>query len=710
MNKHVNRFFITILVFSLISFGFPASAFAAIDDADDIRYSMDSDETLDFDEKDFNDVCEELTEEELDYVKFELPDKDEGVLYYNYDEDEDVEDQTKVSSSKKYYYSESSYISKIAFVPDEDYSGTLTINYAGYDVDDNVYDGKVKIAVDGGTSTSTITYTINYDDDYIQFDDEDFYDACEEIQKEELDYVKFTLPDSDEGILYYNYDEDSDDNTKVTSSKKYYYDSTPRLSRVYFVPDEDFSGSLTMKYTGYDIEGDSYSGKIKISVKGYDDDDSAESTITYSIDSNKDLVDFDEDDFNDVCEDLNDEELDYVTFTVPSASKGNLYYKYDDGKYSSVVTSSKKYYYDSSPYISDITFMPNKNFAGICNIEFSGRDVEGDSFSGTVVINIGGSNINADTITYTGKPNTALYMKDADFNNACKKLNGNPLDFVTFTLPSDSSGILYYGYNADGNYTSKVKAAAKYYYSGAPYILNVAYVPENNVSGIVTISYTGYDTNGLAYSGKIQINITNTGTAPTTPVGTLVSSKYFRDVDTSYSWAVPYIDNLYEKSIISGTGSSGTAKLYDPASNVKRGDFMLILYRALNLKTSSSTAGFSDVPSNSYYYTAIQTAKALGIAQGAYNKFEPNSNITREDAMVLALRAVNITSTTIPPGNIGDLNSYADYTSISDYSRSALASLVKAGVITGSDDNKLYPKGNLTRAQTAAIIYRIKDL
>ncbi len=710
MSKHVNRIFITILVFSLISFVFPASAFAAIDEADDIRYSMDSDETIDFDKKNFNDVCEELTGEELDYVKFDLPSKSKGVLYYNYDKDKDLEDQTVVSSSKKYYYSRSSYISRVTFVPDEDYSGTVNISYTGCDIDDNSFEGEIKIAVGKGTSSSTITYTINYDDDYIQFKDADFLEACEDIQNEELDYVKFTPPDKDEGILYYNYDEDDKDNTKVTSSKKYYYDTSPRISRVYFVPDKDFSGSIMIKYTGYDTDGDSYSGKIKISVKGHDDDDSSEGTIAYSVASNKDVVDFDEDDFNDVCEDLNGEELDYVTFTIPSSSKGTLYYQYDKGRYSSAVTSSKKYHYDNSPYISDITFVPDTSFAGVCNIEFQGRDVDRDSFSGTITITIGGSNKNADSISYTSKLNTALYFKDADFNNACRKLNGNPLDYVTFTLPSASSGILYYGYNADGNYTSKVKAAAKYYYSGAPYILNIAFVPANNVSGTITIPYTGYDTDGLAYSGKVLINITNTGTVPTAPSGTLVSSKYFLDVDTSYSWAVPYIDNLYENSIISGTGSSGTAKLYDPASNVKRGDFMLILYRALNLKTSSTTAGFTDVPVNSYYYTAIQTAKALGIAQGAYNKFEPNSNITREDAMVFALRAVNITSTTIPPGNISDLSSYADYTSISDYSRSALASLVKAGVITGSDDNKLYPKGNLTRAQTAAIIYRIKNL
>ncbi len=119
----------------------------------------------------------------------------------------------------------------------------------------------------------------------------------------------------------------------------------------------------------------------------------------------------------------------------------------------------------------------------------------------------------------------------------------------------------------------------RYYYNGSPYLLNISFVPANNLSGTVTIDYTGYDTAGFSYSGKVQIKLSSTG-GDTTPAqsGNLISSKYFQDVDISYSWAVPYIDSLYENGIISGS-SSGSSKLYSPAANVTRGDFMLILYR-----------------------------------------------------------------------------------------------------------------------------------
>ena len=114
----------------------------------------------------------------------------------------------------------------MTFVPNEDYSGTVYITYTGYDIDGNIFDGRIRIAVDGTSSASTINYTIDYDEDYIKFDDEDFFEVCEDIQNAELDYIKLKLPDKDEGILYYNYDEEDDNNTRVTSSKKYYYDES----------------------------------------------------------------------------------------------------------------------------------------------------------------------------------------------------------------------------------------------------------------------------------------------------------------------------------------------------------------------------------------------------------------------------------------------------------------------------------------------------
>lgn len=42
-----------------------------------------------------------------------------------------------------------------------------------------------------------------------------------------------------------------------------------------------------------------------------------------------------------------------------------------------------------------------------------------------------------------------------------------------------------------------------------------------------------------------------------------------------------------------------------------------------------------------------------------------------------------------------------------DYAKEAIATLVKSGVITGNN-NQISPKNNISRAEAAAMIYRIK--
>jgi len=558
----------------------------------------------------------------------------------------------------------------------------------------------------------TVTYSID-SGETVEFDEEDFNDVCENMIDDGLNYVKFTLPSSSRGTLYYNDTDEDDYTSEVSSSKKYYYDDSPSLSDVTFVPDEDYSGTLTIEYNGYGIDGDSYSGEIEIEVsdpadEDEDNGDTAEQ-ITYSMDSGKTL-DFDGGDFNDVCDDLNGEDLDYIKFTLPSSSCGTLYYDYEDeNDYSSEVTASKKYYYDESPYLSKVSFVPEDNASGVFTVNYTAYDTEGESYTGSVEVTVSGDSLTADSISYTESENTAVYLKDSDFNNVCLELTGNQLSYVKFALPSSSNGILYYGYNSDGSYTSKVNTSSKYYYTDTPYLLNVAYVPSDDVTGTATISYTGYDTDGFSFSGKLNITIGNDTATSTTDsaVSGTSYSKYFSDIDESYSWATAYIDKLYESGIVAGTETSDSTRIFNPSYNITRGDFMLILYRAFNLQPATATNSFSDVSSDSYYYSAVTAAKSLNIAQGTDNCFYPDATITREDAMVLVQRALTVADKSVAASDTSNLSSFNDGSQISDYAKSAVAALVKSGIISGSY-NQIHPKDNLTRAEVASIIYKIK--
>jgi len=647
-----------------------------------ISYTVDAGERVTFDDDDFDNICDNVTGKDLNYVKFTLPSSSKGILYYN--------TSTKVSASTKYYMDSASYLKNVSFLADDDYEGTFYISYTGYDEKGTSYTGQIKITVNENDSDSDyIVYTVDAGK-RVTFDVDDFEDACDEANSEDLDYVKFTLPASSKGILYYS------TSTKVSASTKYYADSSYYLKNVSFVADDDYEGTFYISYTGYDEEGDSFSGKIKITVG--DDDDS--DYIVYTCDAGEE-VEFDVDDFEDACDEANSEDLDYVKFTLPASSKGILYYNYtSSSSYGSKVSASTKYYADSSYYLKNVSFVADDDYEGTFYISYTGYDEEGDSFSGKIKITVDGdSNSTSKNITYSSSGG-AVTFSASDFNTVCDNVTDETLSYVKFTLPSTTYGKLYYNYTSASSYDSAVSTSTKYYKSTTPSLAKVCFVPTAGYSGTVTISYTGYNTDGDSYTGTVKITVTAAATETT-------YSSYFSDINKNYSWAATQIDYLYKNGVVKGTSTSASKSQYSPGSNISRGDFMLMLYRAFNL-SSKTTAGtnFSDVPSSSYYYEAIAVAKYLGIAKGgSNNKFSPTSSLTREDAMVLVLRTMEVSKITLTTGTSSDLTSYSDKSQISDYAATAVATLIKAGIIQG-DGKNINPDGNLSRAEMAVILYR----
>ena len=166
-------------------------------------------------------------------------------------------------------------------------------------------------------------------------------------------------------------------------------------------------------------------------------------------------------------------------------------------------------------------------------------------------------------------------------------------------------------------------------------------------------------------------------------------------------WANEAINYLYSHSVVSGT----TATTFSPDKSISRGDFMVMLYRAYNLGSLAKPSGnFSDVAVGSYYYDAIATTKALGIATGSGDgSFNPTSSITREDAMTLLYRTLVKVGKT--PSTTNDISSFTDKASVISYALDSIKALVGAGVINGSD-GKLDPQGTMTRAQMAQALYK----
>jgi hypothetical protein len=645
--------------------------------ASDIKLSTNQDTLLKLSSSQFVDACAKTVKGTFNYISFDsLPSK--GNFHIDYVSSSNT--GTLVETGKNYTKAD---LDKMSFVPNSGYFGKLTIPYKGYNTAGDVFTGKVEITVvEKVLVIDKIKYSLNVNT-IVDFDADDFKKVCLDGTGQKLNYVRFTLPSSSRGTLYSNYGLSSQ--SKVSSSTKYYDDDIDEIS---FVPYNNYTGTVTITYTGYNNKGESYTGEIEIKVLKVvtDADDITYKTGSYTP------VDFDADDFDDECRDVTGKRLDYVRFTLPSSTFGTLYYNYDS-RNESKVSSTNKYYDDE---LDDITFVPKPSYTGTVVISYTGYNIDGKSFTGAVRITVTKEVPVADDIEISTKEDTAVKFDDEDFNDVCEDATGEELDYVTFTLPSSKYGKLYYNYTSSTKYDSEVTSSKKYYYDDTPSISKITFVPYKDYYGTVTIKYTGYNIDGNSFTGSVKVEVIS---MPETE-----GSLYFKDVTSAYSWAASYIDYLFEEGVVNGTGNNN----YSPANNVTRGDFMLMLYRALDLR-GTDRGNFIDVPKDSYYYKAIAIAKSLGIAKGYGDKFMPAAGITREDAMVLVDRALTIEGKKLSAGKSSDLYTFKDRNSVSDYAVTSVATLVKAGIIQGSN-SYLNPKSMISRAEMAVILYKVLQL
>lgn len=182
-------------------------------------------------------------------------------------------------------------------------------------------------------------------------------------------------------------------------------------------------------------------------------------------------------------------------------------------------------------------------------------------------------------------------------------------------------------------------------------------------------------------------------------------SVLFYDVSGKYAWAHREVDALALNKVIQGSGDH----LFYPGNPITRADFIVMLDRTYQMSetvgssTLAAQGNFTDVPAGQYYSQAIAAAKALGIATGLSDgSFHPQSNMTRQDAMVFLKRTLDRTQTTLLAGSV---SAFSDANQITAYAREAVAALAGAQIVGGSG-GKINPTSLVTRAEMAVMLYR----
>jgi len=198
------------------------------------------------------------------------------------------------------------------------------------------------------------------------------------------------------------------------------------------------------------------------------------------------------------------------------------------------------------------------------------------------------------------------------------------------------------------------------------------------------------------YTGETQGTVTVRLGTVTTEIPVYV----FGFSDIREHWCKPYVERLYADGIVTGTGGTD----YSPDQQIRRGDFMLMLYRAAGRPETSGDSQFPDVSADAYYAEAVAWAAQNAIALGGEDgNFAPTAPLLREQAFAFVTRALSQLGIAYPAGDPSFLDGYADGGAVSEYARTAAATLVQMGAVQGSD-GFLDPFGTLQRAQMAKIL------
>lgn len=182
----------------------------------------------------------------------------------------------------------------------------------------------------------------------------------------------------------------------------------------------------------------------------------------------------------------------------------------------------------------------------------------------------------------------------------------------------------------------------------------------------------------------------------------------FTDVSRS-DWYYQFVDYVTSKGYFNGVAD----KTFAPAENMTRAMFVTVLFRFDGAKGDRTQSAFTDVAPGEWYTDAINWAAANRIVDGVGDgKFAPNDPITRAQMCTMIERYLALYKkawkVTLP--ETGSVSVMVDENAIPAYALAAVKQCQRHGLVNGFEDGTFRPNELSTRAQVAAVIYRMSYL
>ncbi len=209
---------------------------------------------------------------------------------------------------------------------------------------------------------------------------------------------------------------------------------------------------------------------------------------------------------------------------------------------------------------------------------------------------------------------------------------------------------------------------------------------------------------GVEKSGSF--NIANTNRFEQLPAPDLAFLKgHFAESDIKKLFAMQVLD--------------GEPKHFQPAQAITRGQFIMALTKALKLpieepKTKGKkvvTYLFPDLQDNRQDFYYIKAAYDAGLVAGRYdvnkeNYFRPDESITREEAVVIMIRAIGLENLGLDPT---PFTPFTDDKNIHSWAKREVSAANTLGIVAGDADGNFNPLKKVSKAEGAALINRIID-
>ncbi|MBQ2931551.1 MAG: S-layer homology domain-containing protein [Clostridia bacterium] len=169
--------------------------------------------------------------------------------------------------------------------------------------------------------------------------------------------------------------------------------------------------------------------------------------------------------------------------------------------------------------------------------------------------------------------------------------------------------------------------------------------------------------------------------------------------------------NCIEQLALRGIINGKNEKSYCPDETMTRAEFSTIVVRALGVPQKDGKA-FKDVADNDWFNVYVNTAYSYGIVNGvSETEFNPNGEITREEAATMFLRAAKLCGMRVDLGETEVRNSlaeFSDYTKASDWAMTGLAFCYNESILDKSVI-EVKPNAKITRAEVAEMLYNMLD-